>query len=334
MQTSSVSDSSSLYAQYAQQSSCKPCDAPRQKRQDDDDGEGKGRVARSGGGERLIDAVFQALSQLGLGGSKPTGSTDVTPSPSGDETHVRGHHHHHHHHHHHGMPSSTDGGSEGTSTTNGPTTTTGSGSNTATDSTSGTPANPGNASTSTTGTGSSTGTGSTSATGSTSGTGSTSSTGSTSGSGSTSGTGSTTGSSSTSATSPMNLITALGSFMHDLFSILQGQGGDAPPYGRAHGYHHHHRDGGGFSGIASNLQKLIQELTAAEKGGTQGAAGADASGTSKPSPLDTLQKDFKALVVAMGGDPEKASLKDFLLAFAQNLSGNSSTAGNLIQTTA
>lgn len=117
--------------------------------------------------------------------------------------------------------------------------------------------------------------------------------------------------------------------------MLQGRGGDGETYGRARGHHHHHRDGGGFSGIASNLQKLIQELTAAEKGGTQAVGGTDTSGTaSKPSALDTLQKDFKALVTAMGGDPEKASLKDFLQAFAQNLGGNASTAGNLIQTTA
>lgn len=118
--------------------------------------------------------------------------------------------------------------------------------------------------------------------------------------------------------------------------MLQGQGGVGESYGRARGHHHHHHhDGGGFSGIASNLQKLIQELTAAEKGSTQAATGADAtSNATKPSALDTLQKDFKALVTAMGGDPEKASLKDFLLAFAQNLGGNTSTAGNLIQTTA
>lgn len=117
--------------------------------------------------------------------------------------------------------------------------------------------------------------------------------------------------------------------------MLQGQSGAGETVGGARGHRHHHRDGGGFSGIESNLQKLIQEVSAAEKSGTQAASGSDAAGAgSKSSALDTLQKDFKALVSAMGGDPEKASLKDFLQAFAQNLGGNSSTAGNLIQTTA
>ncbi len=164
-------------------------------------------------------------------------------------------------------------------------------------------------------------------------------------------------SSATPSSSGQDPLQALGAFMHNLFASLQSQGGQAatpsaqPPaqgggdadgdhdgsaaasVSAPSGGHHHHHGGGGASQIESNLQSLIQQVSAS----APGTAATSSSGAIAASPIastsSTLQQSYQNLLSALGVSGSSSSLSSFLQALSQNLQGMSSS-GNVVNTQA
>ena len=153
-------------------------------------------------------------------------------------------------------------------------------------------------------------------------------------------------------------LQALGAFMHNLFSALQSQGGQAAQTGQpaaqtggdsdgdndgstggAGAAGGHHRHGGGIAQMESNLQNLIQQLSSSASGSTATGASttAPAAGTTAAASSSnlgaTLQQSYQNLLSSMGVSGNASSLSDFLQAFSQNLQGIGSS-GNVVNTKA
>ena len=160
--------------------------------------------------------------------------------------------------------------------------------------------------------------------------------------------------STTTSASDQNPLQALGAFMHDLFSALQNQGGQAAQGAqtsaqgtsdsdRGHGgtgtsavsgapRGHHHHGGGGVAHMESNLQSLIQQLSSSDSTSsatdTSGSSTATASATNSSS---ALQQSYQNLLSSLGLSGGSSSLGNFLQALSQNLQDLGST-GNVVNT--
>ena len=150
-------------------------------------------------------------------------------------------------------------------------------------------------------------------------------------------------STTTQPSSTQNPLQALGTFMHDLLSALQAQGGQSASQGgsdsdgdsngsgsagasAASGTHRHHH-GGGLAHVESNLQGLIQQLSASSSGSSATTAATSTNSTS------TLQQDYQNLLSSLGASGDSSSLASFLQALSQNLQSIGSS-GNLVNTQA
>ena len=159
--------------------------------------------------------------------------------------------------------------------------------------------------------------------------------------------------STTTSASDQNPLQALGAFMHDLFSALQNQGGQAAQGAQtsaqgtsdSDGDHrgtgsgasgaprgHHHHGGGGVARMESNLQSLIQQLSSSDSTSsatdTSGSSTATVSATNSSS---TLQQSYQNLLSSLGLSGGSSSLGNFLQALSQNLQDLGST-GNVVNT--
>lgn len=158
---------------------------------------------------------------------------------------------------------------------------------------------------------------------------------------------------STPATSAQNPLQALGAFMHDLFSALQAQAGQAASGGAVQGEGDsdgdndgsvssgvagtsggHHRQNSGLAQIESSLQNLIQQLSSSASGSTtSGATASGSAAASSASPSSELQQSYQNLLSALGVSGSESTLGSFLQALAQNLHGISNS-GNVVNTLA
>jgi hypothetical protein len=159
-----------------------------------------------------------------------------------------------------------------------------------------------------------------------------------------------TGSATTSTASGENPLQALAEFMHNLFTALQSQGGQAtqdaqtsaqgtansdggsdntgnPSVSGAPGGHHHHH-GGDLGQIESKLQGLIQQQSSS----TSSTSIAGTTATSGSSTTNSaLQQSYQDLLSSLGVSGSASTLGTFLQALSLNLQGLGSS-GNVVNT--
>ncbi len=128
-------------------------------------------------------------------------------------------------------------------------------------------------------------------------------------------------SSSSSTSAAEDPARALAAFMQTLMAALHSQSTQAATNDRdssiagSSGQHRHN--------FQSDMQSLIEKL-ASSSGNSTGSGSSDSS-------VGALQQSFQKLLGAVGGSSSKATLADFLQAFASNMPAASSV-GNVVST--
>ena len=128
-------------------------------------------------------------------------------------------------------------------------------------------------------------------------------------------------SSSSSTSAAEDTARAMAAFMQTLMAALPSQSTQAATNDRdssiagSSGQHRHN--------FQSDMQSLIEKL-ASSSGNSTGSGSSDSS-------VGALQQSFQKLLGAVGGSSSKATLADFLQAFASNMPAASSV-GNVVST--
>ncbi|MBZ0090629.1 MAG: hypothetical protein K8F27_00180 [Sulfuricellaceae bacterium] len=129
---------------------------------------------------------------------------------------------------------------------------------------------------------------------------------------------------------------AIRAFVHDLFSAIRSQGNSQQTASAAgsgvSGIAGAANSGYGAGGLESNLQGLIQQLSASSSSSPDSGSSANTSSNNN-SALAGLQQDFQNLANSLGASGSQATLSSFLQAFSQNLH-NANPAGNIVNTQA